>query len=78
MSANDINVMQMSADVDRFPDRYIARQICPALRNKDGQHPTVEEVRISCHNAKLKGYDVLPVCSNPDAKGWCRCPGGHQ
>jgi hypothetical protein len=71
------NGMQMDATCDRFGDAYIRRHIAPFLL-KNGVPMTVEEVKIACHNARLKGYSVLPVCSTPDEKGWCCCIGGHE
>jgi len=63
-----------SVDVDRFSDAYLRKRVCPGLLI-DGRNPTVEELRIACHNARLEGLRVFPPCDNTLPDGSCA---GHE
>lgn len=41
--------------------------------DRNGRPMDAKEARRELARAFGKGYDVLPVCDNPDARGYCNC-----
>ena len=60
----------LSVDVDRYSDAKLRREILPGLL-MDGRRPTVEELRLACHNARREGLRVFPPCDTTNPDGSC-------
>lgn len=62
--------MAVSVDVDRFDDKYLARNVVPFLTH-EGKPVTIGQLRVLCFDYRNRGFEAFPPCDNVDSKGHC-------